>query len=187
MLDLLILVCAGMVAVMSVRWRAGALTGGVALVLAVLCVAQWWAEGFYWQFVPVYVILVIVCLARFTTVARAGVARLFLGGATALTVLLLLAAWVMLPVPRLPQPTGAHAVGTAVFRWIIPSAPEPATTAADDRRNVIVQAWYPSTAQPDAPRAPYLDGLGRLPTKVAGIPRMIFNRFDRIDTHAVTR
>jgi len=53
------------------------------------------------------------------------------------------AAWVFVPVPRLTRPGGRYSVGTEVFRWIDASRAEEATANAADKRNVIVQAWYP--------------------------------------------
>ncbi len=54
-----------------------------------------------------------------------------------------------------------------------------------DRRNVVVQAWYPATPQAKSNSASYLDGLGMLPSEVGMIPSVLFDRYDRIDTHAM--
>lgn len=87
--------------------------------------------------------------------------------------------------PRLPVPTGAHAVGTSVFRWVDTAREEPATASVADRRNLIVQAWYPSLVWATGRPMRYMDGLGRLPSRVAAIPRAILNHYGRVDPHAI--
>ena len=90
--------------------------------------------------------------------------------------------WLVAPaVPVLPRPTGPHAVGTHVFRWTDANRPELARPG--QRRSVVAQLWYP--AAPGGRRAPpYIDGLGRLPPSVAGLPSQLMRAYGRIDVHA---
>ncbi|MDX3102088.1 alpha/beta hydrolase family protein [Nonomuraea angiospora] len=53
------------------------------------------------------------------------------------------AAWAF-PVPDFPEPSGRFPVGTLVMEWTDPARPEPATSAPEDRRTVVVQFWYPA-------------------------------------------
>jgi dienelactone hydrolase len=99
-------------------------------------------------------------------------------------VIALAGCWIILPVPQLPTASGPYDVGTTVFRWTMPTRAESATVTAADRRAAVVQAWYPAVPRQRPASVPYLDGLGRLPERVSGIPRAMFSRFDRIDTHA---
>ncbi len=52
-------------------------------------------------------------------------------------------AWAF-PVPEFPKPSGEFPVGTRVMEWTDPERAEPATAAADDRRTVVAQLWYPA-------------------------------------------
>ncbi len=153
----------------------------LSLALAVGCLAQLYVEGFYWQFLPAYLSLMIsacppigrgVLLRRFGMVFGTGL--LFSTMAT----------WVLLPVPRLPDPGGPFGVGSETFRWVDPARLEIATEDASDHRNVVVQAWYPVAPGTTGPRPDYMDGLNQLPESIAGIPSFIFRHFDRVDTHA---
>lgn len=91
--------------------------------------------------------------------------------------------WGFAPVPSLPEPTGPYAVGTQIFRWVDQERPEAATESVSDRRNVIVQAWYP--AEPGSGRQyVYLDGADQLPSRVTVIPGFIMSSYWAIDTHA---
>lgn len=190
-LDSALLAGAVLCALAAMPTRAGrpARASAVLAVLAGGCVLQVVLEGWYWQFLPAYALVVLgmLRLAR----GRAGarwrewlVRACLLGGLGVLA-----ASWVFLPVPGLPAPRGPYAVGTQVFRWVDGTRPEPATDAPGDRRNLVVQAWYPAAstaaATAGAPHAPYIDGLGRLPQFVAGVPRMLLAHYDRIDTHGV--
>jgi dienelactone hydrolase len=71
-----------------------------------------------------------------------------------------------------------------VFRWIDASRGETATADPSDLRNVIVQAWYPTTRGAPGRHSTYIDGLGRLPPSVSGVPSFIMARYGQIDTHA---
>jgi predicted dienelactone hydrolase len=184
-LDLSILGFALLVACAANATRRDALLRVASLALALLLVAQLWEEGFYWQFVPAYALLAIGWGSLISTAERTRAARLALLAATALVTLLLAVCWIIPPVPQIPAPSGPHRVGTMIARWELPARDEPATDSPTDRRNVVVQAWYPADASSEAGPAPYMDGLAQLPERVAGLPRALLRRFDRIDTHAV--
>lgn len=146
---------------------------------AVLAVAQCWREGFYWQFAPLYLLLLVLTVwpGPPTRWMRAG---------RVLLALLAIGPWlIVVPVPSLPRPQGPHAVGTQIFRWVDTTRAESATSATDDRHNVIVQAWYPAGAGQHRDGAPYIDGLGRLPRFVSLLPRFVMASYDRIQSHAV--
>jgi len=61
---------------------------------------------------------------------------------------LLILSSVTLAQVELPKPTGPFPVGTATYTWVDGSREEVATNDPSDRREVIVQLWYP--AQPAA-------------------------------------
>ena len=160
---------------------------GACLALAALAVLQGACMGFTWQFVGGYLLLAALALPWRATRRWA---RLAAGIGLGALLLVAVAPWAVLPAPDLPAPRGPYRVGSTVFRWVDASRDETASPApadpADpaDRRNVIAQAWYPATASPGRNVA-YMDGLGRLPRAVYGLPRFIFWRFGQADTHAV--
>lgn len=155
-------------------------------VLIAGCLAQLLIEQFYWQFVPLYILIaasagLVVAQAKSARrwpilLARCGI------GLLALTAMMPL---LMVPVPSLPRPSGPYAVGTSTFRWVDEQRPEHATERDDDRRNVVVQAWYPAEAGARGPHSRYLDGQGRLPRTVSLLPSPLMRGYGRIDTHAI--
>lgn len=177
-------VALALIAAASARIGTRALAAALAVLLAA-CVTQVWREGFYWQYAPLYLLLcglAVLAWRRTRAPPRRWLAWAGRAGVAALGALALLG-WTLLPVPELPAPTGAYPVGTRVFRWIDRDRDEPATDDPRDRRNVVVQAWYPAAPGAGA-RAPYIDGLGRLPSYVSVIPAPAMAHYDRIDTHA---
>ncbi|MBU1379079.1 MAG: hypothetical protein KKE02_00300 [Alphaproteobacteria bacterium] len=156
---------------------------------AVACVAvvllagvQYAAHGYTWQFLTGYLLLAATALPV-RSPGRIG--RVL--GAIGLAALMAaaLAPWALLPTPTLPTPAGPHPVGSVTMRWVDPARAEAATPDPADRRNVIVQAWYPADAGAQGSDSPYIDGLGRLPRRVSAFPRFVFRRFGEVDTHAI--
>jgi len=162
------------------RWLRRGLAG-----VAALAALQWLLEGVYWHFVPAYALLLAVAPTAWSRRPAARASWLWRAALVALSLLTLLPWLVFVPVPELPPPSGPYAVGTQVFRWVDETRAEPRTKAPDDLRNVVVQAWYPAAEGARGPRAPYIDGLGRLPTFVSLFPGLAMAYYGRIDTHAV--
>ena len=160
------------------------------LALAALAVLQIAVEGFYWQFLPGYLLAVVIALLsvfRRQDSGRPGRIAKILGGAGLVALMLAaLAPWAVLPpVPQLTKPEGPYAVGTQVFRWVDEARPEEATSDSADRRNVIAQAWYPIAPGTKGAHSVYIDGLRDLPTQVTLFPRFVLSTYGVVDTHGV--
>ncbi|NVM88512.1 putative dienelactone hydrolase [Variovorax sp. SG517] len=169
----------------ATRRVSGRAVFAVSAALLAACAFQLWRDGLYWQYLPVHALLAALLVLgwrRSRPAPRRALAWLGRSGIAGLAVAALLA-WSFVPVPELPAPHGPYAVGSQVFRWVDGERAEDATADPDDRRNVVVQAWYPAEpGQGVAPR--YIDGLGRLPSFVSLIPGLAMQRYDRIDAHA---
>lgn len=155
------------------------------LVLALLFVGtvlQWLFEGFYWHLVPVQ-LLIAAMLGYLLTDTEPGRPRVVFRGGIGVLAAASIVPWAVPPVPELPAPSGPYAVGSEIFRWVDDARDEPATAAAEDRRNVVVQAWYPADNR-SGRRWVYLDGNGRLPGSVSGLPGFLLAEYEHIDSHA---
>lgn len=151
----------------------------ILLSLAALFALQLVWEGFYWQFLPAYLLLTLISLWPPTSWR---LLRTFCFGALAAA---FLAVWALPPVPRLTAPRGPYEVGTNIYRWVDLTRPEEATPDPRDHRNVVVQAWYPATENAQTRTAPYIDGLGRLPAYVSILPRFVWSNYHKIQTHGL--
>lgn len=151
--------------------------------IAIVAVAavQVLRQGVYWQFAPTYLLLLWAGCRVWLRRSRSGwIER----GLVAGVLLAAIATWTILPSPVLPRPTGPHAVGTRIYRWIDPARPEDVTDDPADRRNVVVQAWYPAATAEGGGLIPYMDGLPDLPARVTLLPGFVFRSFRQVDTHA---
>ncbi len=93
----------------------------------------------------------------------------------------------------LPVPSGPNAVGTVTYRWTDAAREEFHTEDASDRREIVVQLWYPAEPDTKSPRAEYFPSLdvalaslrsevakGQMPPEMLGT----FERFARVRTHS---
>ncbi|MEV3939127.1 hypothetical protein AB0K52_24515 [Glycomyces sp. NPDC049804] len=149
-----ILAVLGALAVVLARWlphRTAVLLNGAATVAVAGTALA--ATGLRWQLYPVLAVAATVAAVAVARRGRRRVRRRFAIPATAACLLVLagapVAAWA-LPVPVYPEPTGAYAVGTAVYQWTDDTRPEPLSADPDDHRAVVVQLWYPAEPRPGA-------------------------------------
>lgn len=146
--------------------------------------AQVVLEGARWQMAPAYavsVFLLVACLAPcMKRVGAHGRLWLVVGFVSATTGACAVALACLLPlafpVVRLPPPTGPYAIGTLTYHWVDAARPEIFTADLNDRRELMVQIWYPAKADASAPRAPYLqDGSVLAPlARLLHLPGWVF-------------
>ena len=141
---LVFLIAGAAVCVLMGRWpRTGRLLAAVALLAAA---AHGILEGAHWQMIPAYAAAGILGLAAW----KPGGGRIRPRRFPAWSALLLASASVLcsllLPMFRLPTPTGPYPVGTSILYFKDAARNEDATQAGDSPRELVVQLWYP--AQP---------------------------------------
>ncbi|MBI3139377.1 MAG: alpha/beta fold hydrolase [Sphingobacteriales bacterium] len=157
------------------------------VVIILLALAQFLIYGFYWHYLPGY--LLILSISLMAVFSTNSIGKLKLKLLQFFLLLLLIAAllpWsIFLPVPELTKPQGDYKVGTRIFRWVDSSRAEQLTSDLTDKRNVVVQAWYPTEENAKGSSSAYLDGLGSLPEKVGILPRWILDHYDQINTYGV--
>ena len=93
----------------------------------------------------------------------------------------------LIPLSDLPTPSGVYSVGTKIFEWTDESRDEWFTEDKDDKRRIVVQAWYPSEDTNSAP-VPYLVSADKwLPalSDILEIPQFLFDHLRDIETHSV--
>lgn len=65
-------------------------------------------------------------------------------------------------VAELPPPTGPHPVGTVLYDWTDDSREEQWSTAPEQRRELVVQIWYPAGSTRGHHAEPYVPDFDRL-------------------------
>lgn len=166
----------------------------VALIVLLVAGLQALVEGSRWQMFPAYglsIALFLVGLLRgygdeepsdlSRLVARAG---LWIGGAVLLVSGILPIA---VPVFRFPRPDGPYAVGTVSYHWVDAARSEIFTTKPDDKRELMVQVWYPTPKVSFAPQAPYIpDGEALRPlAHLLGLRGFLLRHLPYVTTNSI--
>jgi predicted dienelactone hydrolase len=159
-----------------------------------IAIAQVLVEGPRSQMVPAYALAGLffaVWLLRYVApsggpVRHKRTGRLAAGlaiGLGALGLAVSVALPVVLPVFRFPEPSGPYEIGTSTYHWVDADRPEVFTADPDDRRELMVQVWYPAEGNPSAPRAPYIqdaDAVTSAFARLFDVPELLLgNLFDR--------
>jgi hypothetical protein len=153
--------------------------------------AQVLVEGPRWQMVPAYALAGLFCLVWLPRTvrpagrppARGRTRRLAAGLGVGLGVLGLAVSTalpIILPVFGFPHPTGPYAIGTLTYHWVDAARAEVFTADPDDRRELMVQLWYPAKPGPSAPRAPWVrdaDAVAPALARAFHLPAFAFGHF----------
>jgi len=149
------------------RVRASRVLRFVAPIAVLVAGAQILIEGPRWQMMPAYALTGLLFVAwllqehpRGAHARTRGHAERVAGRVATAVGLIGLAAStalpMLIPIFRFPTPTGPYAIGTLTYHWIDAGRPEVFTADPDDRRELMVQVWYPAVAEP----TPLPDSIG---------------------------
>lgn len=141
------------------RWLTAVLPSAALLTMLL----HWLLESPRWQMVPTYALLSGLAVYVLIFFLRPQLKRPHPAWGILLMPLSLVAVGlpVVMPVPAPPTPTGLLPVGTAWYDWTDESRPEIYTADPDDKREIMVQFWYPTTAvaASSTPKAPFITNL----------------------------
>jgi predicted dienelactone hydrolase len=85
----------------------------------------------------------------------------------------------------LPSPTGSYAVGRMEYDWTDPSRTDPFSSRPNEKRELVVWAWYPASTGGHGPTAPYLPPTWEAAReRDQGIGQFVEHDFDVIVTHS---
>jgi predicted dienelactone hydrolase len=112
-------------------------------------------EGYRWQMIPLYALMAILLASSLikiqsTTDWKPIASFLTFGLVAASTALPIL-----LPVPRIPSPSGPYSVGTRIYELTDESRRE-IYSGVDEARRFMIQVWYPSDANPSTEKVPWM-------------------------------
>jgi predicted dienelactone hydrolase len=126
-------------------------------------------EKYRWQMVPAYGLTLLLFLLSLLQLRRgsrppekqpSGRVLPVIGFLFRLLIFAFVAALpVLLPVFRLPEPTGPHLLGTTKLHLVDRTRPETFTPTPDDHRELMVQVWYPAKLEPGARPAPLVEHM----------------------------
>jgi hypothetical protein len=132
-----------------------------------------------WQLVPLYIAVLLVPLyAQFTRRSR-----IWLTIAMGFLLLLSATLGTLLPVFKLPTPSGDYAVGAQLFFLEDDTRTEDITPELDDKRRLTLKVWYPTTAENGRTERYLADGLATTFGQEKGIPGFVFSHLPLVKTH----
>jgi predicted dienelactone hydrolase len=133
-------------------------------------------EGYRWQMLPMYALVLGAFMLSLRDMRRAPLPRAanraarLIGGLLGLAVLALATALpALLPVPRVPEPTGPYPVGTLSLHLVDPERQELYAAQPGGPRELMVQVWYPAGPTPGAPTAPWMEDMEIMGPAISGV------------------
>ncbi|MGE8033999.1 alpha/beta hydrolase family protein [Lysinibacillus sp. NPDC093692] len=161
------------------------------LVAIGMVIIQLLAEGFRWQMIPAYLTPVILIICYLSADRKKGFRNrsifivksllLFIYISVAVTLPLLM------PIFSFEEPTGPHMVGTKLYHWVDQQRSEPYSKNPTDRRELMVQIWYPAAEKSKGDREPYIRNINELSKgleKTLSIPAFAFSHLDLVKSHS---
>ena len=154
-----------------------------------LMIIQLVVEGYRWQMLPAYALVVILFLVTLARLRSPAPEKKWSGWAIAGSVLgmlvwlFALALPVLLPVPRLPDVTGPYAIGTQTFHLVDESRDEIYTDDPADKREIMMQLWYPAEPDAQGESAVHIQDLNTMGAVLAerlGLPSFLLNHLDLV-------
>jgi predicted dienelactone hydrolase len=112
-------------------------------------------EGERWQMIPLYVLTPLLAISSLTKITGTSDWKPL---ASTLTVILVVIATViptLLPVPRIPTPSGPYPIGTSILELTDDSRAE-IYSGKDEPRRFMIQIWYPAEVKGTDERAPWM-------------------------------
>ena len=141
-------------------------------------------DGYRWQMIPVYLVWLITFLTALSSQRKktSKALKFFKIAGLSIIVILALILPTVLPVFKLPEPTGPYHVGTQDILLEL-DREEIITTDISDKRQLMIKAWYPSK-ETSGENDPYIDQAGRSGfARKYGLPASSMNYLDKIKTH----
>lgn len=163
--------------------------GHVMLFLGILMLLHLFIEGWRWQMIPAYVLILILGW-RIQVMDVSKPVRLSFTRVTSFAglSLLIILGWVLprvFPVFSLPEPRGAYSVGTDMIH-VETGKEEKITSEPADKRELMLKIWYPGEADVSSLKGEkYIDKAGREGFAVKyGLPPSALNYLDLVETYA---
>ena len=167
-------------------WKSKNARRSLFLLVLVLFFLHGFIEGIRWQMAPAYATIALTPLAFVPAAIRLPryliIVLLSMG---ILSVIISLLLGCLLPIFRLPEPSGPFMVGTAYLHLQDSTRPEIITLDTTDVRELMVRVWYP--AEPESQETyPYMHSqLANVLAKNHGLPGFIMSHFSLIETHSI--
>jgi predicted dienelactone hydrolase len=161
---------------------------------ALLVIVHLTVEGYRWQMVPVYVLVAIMArvggrlLRKPAPGLQIGVSgRSKIGLLVLIPVAVVALPPILVPVPRLPEPSGSYEIGTVSMYLVDEDRTEIYGPEPGGPRELMVQVWYPAEPDPEAEPGPWtedIDEIGPANADRLGFPSFVLDHLALAKTHS---
>jgi len=125
------------------------------------------AEGYRWQMIPLYALTLILTALTIFKIDVAPVASYL----TVILLALAVALPTLLPVPKIPIPSGKYQIGTSIYEMVDSSRKE-IYSGKDEPRRFMIQVWYPATIKSTDVKAPWMSNANIYAPAIAKFIKM---------------
>jgi predicted dienelactone hydrolase len=128
-------------------------------------------EGYRWQMILLYGLTVLLTISSLTKIRQTVDWPKYASYSTLILLLLSTALPILLPVPKIAQPSGPYAVGTSIYEMTDSSRRE-LYSGKDEARRFMVQVWYPAEITSEDVKAPWMTNADVFAPAIANFIRM---------------
>lgn len=121
-----------------------------------ISLAHFAMEGYRWQMVPLYTLTALLGISSLIKINGQTDWKPVASILTLVLVAVSTALPVLLPLPRIPTPSGEFGVGTLSYEMVDESRQE-IYSGKDEARRYMIQIWYPADVKPTDKRAPWME------------------------------
>ncbi|TCZ78433.1 carboxylic ester hydrolase [Paenibacillus albiflavus] len=159
-----------------------------------LVIVQIAVEGGRWEMVPAYLtpllLTTYIFLGKRKEGGRSRIAVIIQTGLLSVYLLVSVVLPSVLPVFSFEKPTGPYAVGTAVYHWIDEQRRETYSDNPDDKRELMVQFWYPAaTEEGGKEMSTYLQNSSKMAEAISSnmmdLPSFTLSHLGLVKTHSI--
>jgi len=96
---------------------------------------------------------------------------------------------ILVPVFRFPHPGGLYQIGTLTYHWVDANRQEIFSADPNDRRELIVQIWYPAKKEASSHYAPYIqdsDAVAAAMARLHNFPAFSLKHLKYVTTNAIS-
>ncbi len=155
-------------------------------------------EDVRWQMIPTYMMtvgLLIILAIRLkfkpneSLANKASTAKLItLSALTVMYTAVAVTLPIIFPVFTFEKPTGPYEIGTVTYDWRDNQREETLTPESDDKRDLMVQIWYPADAMAEGEVVKYHsdgDVFAEAYSNVLSLPKLLFTTLGYVKTNAI--
>ncbi|MFN8414614.1 MAG: hypothetical protein U0Z26_19710 [Anaerolineales bacterium] len=143
-------------------------------------------EGYRWQMIPLYALTTLLTISSLSKISGVADWKPLASYLTLILLALSIAVPTLLPVPKIPTPSGPYQIGTAIYEMTDSSRQE-IYSGKDEARRFMIQIWYPAEVKKTDVRAPWMSNAAIYAPAIAtyiGLPSFFLDHLALVEIPA---